>query len=132
MGKKSRHKKEYIEARAKNIAEYDEWRYILKQKCTYYAIAWLVLFFLFPFIFIALLEDSTAFILMECTWLIASTSYFLIFKYYAKSVNEFYYNLLSKSRYGNGTMVSAVYQLSRGGILLMIILGGVSVYHWMT
>ncbi|GGP95270.1 hypothetical protein [Shewanella ulleungensis] len=132
MGKKSRHKKECKEARAKNIAEYEEWVYILKKKCNYYAIAWLVLFYFFPFIFIALFEVSTAVILMGFTWFIASTGYFLIFKYYAKSVNEFYYNLLSKSRYGHGTMVSAVYQLSRGGILLMIILGGVSVYQWMT
>jgi hypothetical protein len=47
------------------------------------------------------------------------------------AINKEFYYQLSKSRFGNGTMVAAVFQFSRGGIVVMMILGIVGVYHWM-
>jgi hypothetical protein len=124
-------KKKYKKAREQYIEQYEEWTRFLKKKCHYYAVAYLILFFLFPFIFILLFDITIAFALIGCTWFIASVSYFLIFKYYAKNKNEDFYTLLSKSRYGNGTIVSAVFQYSRGGMLLMTILGTIGLYHWL-
>lgn len=124
-------KNKYKESRDNYILQLEEWKDILKEKCHYYAISYLVLFCFSPLIFILLFEVTTAFILIGCTWFISSISYFLIFKYYAKTVNKDFYNQLSKSRYGNGTMVAAVFLFSKGGIFLMVILGIVNIYTWM-
>jgi hypothetical protein len=127
MGKK----KKYKQAREQCNEQYDDWTRFLKQQCHYYAITYLVLFFLLPFIFMLLFDITTAFTLFGSTWFIISVSYFFIFKHYAKSKNKDLYALLSKNRYGNGTMVSAVFQYARGGMMLMTILGAIGLYHWL-
>ena len=126
-------KKKYKQAREQYVEQYEEWIRFLKKKCHYYAVAYLILFFLFPFIFIFILlfDITIAFALIGCTCFIASVSYFFILKYYAKTKNEDFYTLLSKSRHGNGTMVFAVFQYSRSGMLLITILGAIGFYHWL-
>lgn len=124
-------KKKYKQAREQYVEQYEEWARFLQKKCHYYAVAYLTLFCIFPFIFILLFDITIAFALIGCTCFIASVSYFFIFKHYAKTKNDDFYTLLSKSRYGNGTMVSAVFQYSRGGMLLMTILGAIGFYHWL-
>lgn len=130
MGKKNKYKNKFKEARNNYIIQHEEWKGILKQKCHYYAIAYLMLCLITPLVFILRFEVNTAFILMGCTWFIASIGYFLMFKHYATTANKDFYNLLLKSRYGNGTMVAAVFKYSIGGIIVMIILGTIAVYHW--
>jgi len=133
MGKKSRLKKEYREKQDVWVAEQEKWRCFLHEKCHYYAVSYLLLIYIFPFIFFTNFELEIALLLMGGIWFILSLAYILIFRHYARLVNKTFYERLLNNRFGDGSgggseskvgiMALFAFRHAIGAAFLMAILG---------